>query len=508
MIDAFNSPCFTYDPVHKLFHTNCKHSTLYSDATSKVDVYTRRYHLISQRIRRHKLFRPSVWGSSAADGSNNTDCELTELKALLGLVGQPRYVLGFLTQPEENRYFIEDLSARLPCDLTEAEQAGGLFTENCIVVVEGELTPAGIFKVSALGLPPPERRADSLTALQGLDLFGGRIPEAREVAAFRAHHPDDRVIFLSDVWLDRPDVLDKLNTVLSIFASMPQPPSMFVLMGDFQSCNNNTNSASITNYSRIKEGFAALGILLSRHKTLMVDHGCQFVIVPGPSDLSPSSGCLPKAAIPRSIAAPLLDVVPSPDNIILTSNPCRIRHGDKELVVFREQMQRRFNRLALLPPVGPSTPQAGAGDHDDDDNDDDDDVHITTKTNANTSSSIEESQHSFDSLCSTVLQEGHLMPLPLEYAPVHWEWDHALSVYPAPDGLVLSEGLPAATHVFDRCACMNPGSLVEGTFGAYIPATGEMELCDVCMPDDDDDGGGEEEEEDGARKLTPEEAMW
>lgn len=42
---------------------------------------------------------------------------------------------------------LEDLSARLPVDLSEAEQTLGCFTQNCIVVAEGELQANGVFKV-------------------------------------------------------------------------------------------------------------------------------------------------------------------------------------------------------------------------------------------------------------------------------------------------------------------------------------------------------------------------
>lgn len=67
-------------------------------------------------------------------------------------------------QPEEGRYAIEDLSARLPVDLSEAEQTLGVFTQNCIVVAEGELREDGVFRVAALGQPPLEARAQSLQA--------------------------------------------------------------------------------------------------------------------------------------------------------------------------------------------------------------------------------------------------------------------------------------------------------------------------------------------------------
>lgn len=117
---------------------------------SKVQLYVDRFLLIQQRMRRNKMFRPPQWGrlggSAAAAASGGDTAELTELKALLGLVGERRYVVGFLTRADEGRFAIEDLSARLPLDLSAAETAHGLFTENCVVVAEGELTPSGTFR--------------------------------------------------------------------------------------------------------------------------------------------------------------------------------------------------------------------------------------------------------------------------------------------------------------------------------------------------------------------------
>ena len=44
---------------------------------------------------------------------------------------------------------------------------------------------------------------------------------------------------------------------------------------------------------------------------------------------------------------------------------------------------------------------------------------------------------------------------------------------------------------------MLQGSLLEGTFGAWSPATNEMELCDVAAAAQGDDDDDEEEEEEG-----------
>lgn len=433
-----------------------------------------RFLLIQQRLRRHALFRPVTWGHLNAGGRRDA-AELIELKALLGLVGERRFVTGFLTRQDEGRYFLEDLSARLPLDLSIAETSDGLFTENCVVVAEGELTPGGSFRAVAIGLPPAEPRADSLAALQGLDCFGGRrraggaTPEER--ARWAQAYGEDRVVVMSDVHLDRPEVIANLHTVLSGFAALDPPPSAFVLMGDFQSYDAN---AADTNFARIRDNFATLGRIIAGYPALR--QGSRFLIVPGPRDVGPG-GMLPRPPLPRAVAGPLLDAVPTAQ---LCSNPVRLRHGPAEAVLFRADLQRKMRGLCVLPPpeVPPPSPADAPAD---------------PAAAAATAEAV--AVTTFDHLCATVLQEGHLCPLPLEYAPVAWEWDHALWVYPLPHALVLADSEPAARSGFDACACLNPGSLREGTFGAWRPAAGEMELCDVAGGGAEGDDSEEEEEE-------------
>ena len=63
----------------------------------------------------------------------NTCCvcvyaQLTELKALLGCVGQVRFVMGCISQLQDGRYFLEDMSDSLPIDLSDAQTTSGFFT--------------------------------------------------------------------------------------------------------------------------------------------------------------------------------------------------------------------------------------------------------------------------------------------------------------------------------------------------------------------------------------------
>ncbi len=125
----------------------------------------------------------------------------------------------------------------------------------------------------ALGFPPPEQRQESLAALNGLDLFGaGSLRCDAPVAAHCAsllglgpvtHHAahsisdaagldaaasacvDDMWVMMSDVFLDRPDVLANLRRVLSTFDAAAVPPALFVLMGDFGSLPAGPTSLSL-----------------------------------------------------------------------------------------------------------------------------------------------------------------------------------------------------------------------------------------------------------------------
>jgi hypothetical protein len=62
--------------------------------------------------------------------------QLTEVKALVGQVGATRYVMGCISQLEDGRYFLEDLSDAVPIDVSGAETTPGFFT--------GELRRAGL----------------------------------------------------------------------------------------------------------------------------------------------------------------------------------------------------------------------------------------------------------------------------------------------------------------------------------------------------------------------------
>ena len=136
-----------------------------------------RFVTIHQRLLSNPLFQPPVLASNI---DQHTHYALTPIESLIGATGT-KYVLGILTQLEEGRYFLEgnvalfgnhvtnrrsDLKSHIELDLSQAEKMIGLFTENSVVLVEGEVSrDEQKFHVKALAYPPSQPRPKAL-ALQ------------------------------------------------------------------------------------------------------------------------------------------------------------------------------------------------------------------------------------------------------------------------------------------------------------------------------------------------------
>ena len=72
------------------------------------------------------------------------------------------------------------------------------------------------------------------------------------------------------------------------------------------------------------------------------------MFVPGPGDAGPSS-VLPQPPLRKQVTAALREKVPG---AVFTSNPCRLRFYNQQVVIFRGNVQARMRRLCLVPPTG------------------------------------------------------------------------------------------------------------------------------------------------------------
>jgi hypothetical protein len=100
--------------------------------------------------------------------------------------------------------------------------SGGMCCENSIIVAEGELV-GDVFVVETLGLPPAELAETTKQAHgTGVDFFG-EAPHPSLVADLKKYEitaEDNLIVFVSDVWLDVPAVMEKLNTLFEGYQLM------------------------------------------------------------------------------------------------------------------------------------------------------------------------------------------------------------------------------------------------------------------------------------------------
>ena len=295
VIDAFSCPSIKYNELQKTYTViKQPNFTLHGDASSRAEMYRSRYLLVQQRLIRSGRF--SVRTSSR----DNTDAEskvieLSSIESLLGDQGV-RVLLGFLTQPTEGVWHLEDGGAMIPLDLTGAIVVSNvLITQGSIVIVEGALCD-GIFRVSQLGAPPPEDRDSSLTNMNVTDPFGNntRSEQLQQMLHLESASIDTMFIVISDLHLDQEQSLDKLKLVFSGFESFEGPPPVFVLMGDFVSQDFTRVGGRVAHL----EAFHQLADVIAAHTRLCAN--AKFILAPGPADMGLNT-VLPRRRLPDMI---------------------------------------------------------------------------------------------------------------------------------------------------------------------------------------------------------------
>ncbi|KAM6562924.1 hypothetical protein CsatB_022922 [Cannabis sativa] len=438
VVDAFLLPKLRYDSIKKLFYEHTGNLPIHGDASAKANLYRDRYQLLLQRLTRDQHFSKPAFDSEI---SNFGNCEISPIQSLVGQTGR-KWVMGLISQLEDGHFYLEDLTASVEINLSNAISfeniTTGFFSENTIVVAEGEMRVEGIFQVITCGFPPLEDREKSLKLLAGHDFFGSGVlsrEETLRLAELEKKAVNDMFVIISDIWLDNEEAMEKLTTVLDVFENEEVVPSLFVFMGNFSShpCN-----LSFPSFSTLRSQFGKLGKLIGMHQRLK--ENSRFLFIPGPDDAGPSKA-LPRCALPKYLTEELREHIP---NAIFSSNPCRVKFFSQEIVFFREDLLYRMRRSCLLPP------------------------------------SAEETEDSFEHLVATITHQSHLCPLPLVVQPIIWNYDHALYLYPTPHTIVLGDRSKQKAFKYTGITCFNPGSFSsDGTFVAYRPCNQEVELSSL-----------------------------
>ena len=310
----------------------------------------------------------------------------------------------------------------------------GYATDNSIVLVEGTIKGQKEgqveIEVSEIHHPP----------------YANRKEETGQVAG----REEQMVVVMSEVHLDSDRVMENVMKVLSGFEDMLTeqieedptfPPPVIVMMGSF------TSKKSI----HTREGRAAYRGSWSRLEKIISLHPnisklAKFVFIPGTNDPTPKP--LPQMPVPEYFTKPIRES--SLVKAHFASNPCRINFASKSCVFYNSPSLTQSLSSSSLVPADKET--GGL-------------------------------EHTF----KTVLDQGHLSPLPLTSYPTYWKLDSFLSLSPPPHGLILGA---ASASGYNKALHYSPDENKEGTycvetgrfdigdaeFVVYYPNTGEAEF--------------------------------
>ncbi|XP_014792308.1 PREDICTED: DNA polymerase epsilon subunit 2 [Calidris pugnax] len=433
IIGAFDIPRYIYNSERKKFlplsMTNFPVPNLFGTARDKAELFRERYSILQQRTHRHELFSPSP--VVAHPDESGSKFQLKTVETLLGntaKVGEV-IVLGMITQLKEGKYFLEDPTGVVQLDLSKAQFHSGLYTESSFVLAEGWYEDE-VFHVNAFGFPPTEPSATTRAFYGNINFFGGpsstSVKASAKLKQLEDENEDAMFVFLSDVWLDQAEVLEKLHTMFSGYS--PAPPTCFFFCGNFSSAPYGKNQIQA-----LKGSLKALADIICEYPS--IHKSSRFVFVPGPEDPGPGS-ILPRPPLAENITEEFRQLVPFS---VFTTNPCRVQYCTQEIIIFREDLVNKMCRNCVRFP----------------------------------SSNMDIPNH----FVKTILSQGHLTPLPLYVSPVYWAYDYTLRVYPVPDVLVIADKHDPFTVTNTDCLCINPGSFPRSgfSFKVFYPSNKTVE---------------------------------
>ncbi|XP_064421022.1 DNA polymerase epsilon subunit 2 [Latimeria chalumnae] len=433
IIGVFDVPRYVYSSDRKKFlplsMTDRPVPNLCGSARDKAELFRERYTILQQRTHRHELFTPPVIGVHSSENGNKF--QLKTIETLLGStakVGEV-IVLGMITQLKEGKYFLEDTTGAVQLDLSKAQFHSGLYTESCFVLAEGWYED-GLFHVNAFGFPPTEPSSTTRSYYGNINFFGGpsstSVKASAKLKQLEEENEDAMFVFVSDLWLDQVEVLEKLHTMFSGYSSMP--PTCFIFCGNFSSAPYGKKQTK-----SLKECLKVLADIICEYPN--IHKSSRFVFVPGPEDPGPST-ILPRPPLAEHVTEDFSQRVPFS---VFSTNPCRIQYCTQEIVIFREDLVNKMCRNCVRFP----------------------------------SNNLDIPNH----FVKTILSQGHLTPLPLFVSPVYWAYDYTMRVYPVPDVVVIADKYDPFNITHTECICINPGSFPRSgfSFKVYYPSNKTVE---------------------------------
>ncbi|KHJ42322.1 hypothetical protein D918_07662, partial [Trichuris suis] len=447
--NANEIPKYLFQLEKRRFVPCRKKHILFGDADDKADMFRERFLLVYQRLLHHPLFSEEETTGNIL----NKKYMLRSVGSLCaedGIILKNAVVVGMISQMKQDKFYLEDLTGHIEIDLSEATFQPGIYVEDSVVMVEGFCHDM-ILHATAIGFPPVESAEQS--KLHHINLpfssFTGKMNEfsGEQLSQMEVMNESTLFVFLSDVHLDSPKVLQALHCLFAGFAIRdPNELTFFVFAGEFLSTYYGAEqSRKLTGklylnqiffeavFNSNADGFKELAFAVSLFENLA--KSARFVFVPSSQDPA-TTDILPRMPLASSVVEPFRKKA---THCILATNPCHIRYLSQRIVVFREDMVEKMCRNCFFMPS---------------------DLNAIP-----------------EHFCKTLLAQSHLAPLPLHISPVYWCLDHSLYLYPLPDLIVCCDKYKPFTETIADCRITNPGSFAKGkfVFQVYIPSARTVE---------------------------------
>jgi hypothetical protein len=244
---------------------------------------------------------------------------------------------------------------------------------------------------------------------------------------------DEFFIVISNPDLSNSNVLLAIEKIITGYESNSTAivPFMIVFLGNFLP---ESSYQCFKTYAQCFDNLA--NILL---KNSMIVKNSYIVFIPGPDEFSLFSG-FPKHPIIETVINPLKKKIP---NIISATNPCRFSIFGKEIVIFRDNLNKKLSRNSIV------------------------------KCDINNNKEY---------YVHTVLSQGSLAPVDLNVTPRVWHLAHSMMILPLPDILILADAVEDFVIPISDLSVANPGNFTKDySFNLVFPLKNLVEPCKVNL---------------------------
>ena len=459
VLNSFAIPKFEYDVHGKVFKPLAyKSEAFFADAKDKISYSLRRFNIVKQRLLK-QLRTGNI--SPVFESSKIT---LNPIKSIKGINSptQVRYIFGLISEMTEGKFSLEDPEEFIPLDFSGLKEVPIDFVvEGSLVLIRGTCLGNRLMVESIIS-PPCEKRNETLSMLTHPDITEATnfAEPLHELKQMEAQAKNVRFVIISEVWLDQPQILERLKVLFDGFNAQGYLPELFVLIGPFSSNPPKDGPRAWSHYQDLFDGFAEF---VEKIKNV---RQCKFIFVPAANDPGWVDTLLPRPAIPESI----FDAWKRAKfDFVAASNPCRIIYFSQEIVIFRNEITQQMRTKSLNGQLNEFV------------------LHNQSRCIK------EEMDQGMMEPCASVkltdyqrslkscLDQSSLSPYSLNNQTVIWDSDHSLSLYPIPDALIVAERQNCYEFNYEDCKCANSGSFPssEGSFLLYKPSKKSFDLCEM-----------------------------